>query len=325
MNRLLLHADDFGLNEAVTRGIIEGLSSGLLTGTSLLTNAPAAPLAVDQWKRLEQLRAGGGLPAAAMRSNLGDGSLPFDLGVHLNLTQGRPLTAPRYPEELLDADGRFLSPGRLFRKLLVGGRRWRPALGNELAAQIEWLLDRGLRPTHLNGHQYAEMMPVVGELIPGLARRYGIGWVRAACEPGHLRHSLSPGLRLANCGLSSIKHHYAVRFRRALHAAGIRHPDAYFGASHAGRIDLPLMQRFLRLARSHAVSEIAFHPGRLPSLSEESAMLESEGWHDPLAAARPRELGLLGSPELSELLLANHFRLTRFDQPGWSSFCNWAA
>ncbi|HEV3344908.1 MAG TPA: ChbG/HpnK family deacetylase [Pirellulales bacterium] len=317
MNRLLLHADDFGFNDAITRGIIEGFSNGLLTGASVLTNAPAAPLAVELWKWLERLRAAGGLPSAPMRHRLGDGSMsfddaPFDLGVHLNLTQGRPLTAPRYADELLDTEGRFLTPGKLFLKLFASGRRWRATLNEELAAQIEWLLDHGLGPTHLNGHQYVEMMPVVGELIPVLAQRYGVGWVRAACEPGHLRHSLWPGLRLANCGLSSIKHGYAVRFRRVLDAAGIRHADAYFGASHAGRIDLAIVRRFLRLARSHAVSEIAFHPGQ--QCNEETLIWEADGWRDPLSASRPRELGLLGSTELSELILAANFRLTRFDQ-----------
>jgi predicted glycoside hydrolase/deacetylase ChbG (UPF0249 family) len=314
MKRLILHADDFGLNKAVTRGIVKGLSSGLLTGTSVLSNAPAARLAIDLWKQLEPLRAAGELPSTTVRDQLGDADLPFDLGVHLNLTQGRPLTGARYPDELLDADGRFLAPGRLFFKLAAGGR-WRWALSQELSVQIEWLFDHGLRPTHLNGHQYIEMMPVVCDLIPELARRYGISSVRVACEPGYWRTSLRPGLRLANCGLSSIKHHYAVRFCRILDAAGIRHPGAYFGASHAGRVDLPLVRRFLRFARSHAVSEIAFHPGELPSLAEEVLeSLQTDGWPDPLAAARPRELRLLTSPELSELLLTGGFHLARFNR-----------
>ncbi|HWB10971.1 MAG TPA: ChbG/HpnK family deacetylase [Pirellulales bacterium] len=307
MNRLLLHADDFGFNEPVTRGIIDGLSRGLLTGTSVLANAPAAPLAIDLWTRLERLRVAGELPSAAIRNRLCDAESPFDLGVHLNLTQGRPLIGSRYPGGLLDRAGRFLSPARLFLKLVLGGRRWQSAIRDELAEQIEWLLDHGLRPTHLNGHQYVEMMPVVRELVPNLARRYGIGSVRVASEPGHWRTSLRPGLRLANCGVSGVKYHYAVRFLRLLDTARIDHADAYFGASHAGRIDLPMMRRFLRLARSHAVSEIAFHPGQY----SKDEISRTDDWHDPLAEARSGELRLLNSPELAELLVAASVRLGR--------------
>lgn len=308
---LVLHADDFGLNAAVTQGIVDGFSEGLLTSTSLLTNAPAAELAIDEWLRLEEVRRSGGLRFVERRGRVQDADAPFDLGAHLNLTQGRPLTGQRFPSNLLDREGRFLPPGKLFLQLLVGGHRWQPALDKELSAQIEWLLDHGLRPTHLNGHQYVEMMPVVSELVPALARRYGVPYVRAACEPGHSRTSLRPGMRLANWCLSIVKQHFATRCRRALDAAGVDHSDAYFGASHAGRIDLNLLQRYLRLAQDYARSEIAFHPGRL-SVEGDGG---SSDWHDPLAADRPAELRLLCSPSLAELLSSTGFILTRLARP----------
>ena len=54
--KLILHADDFGMNSAVSDGIIQGFSEGLLTSTSLLANAPNAAAAIDEWKRLEERR-----------------------------------------------------------------------------------------------------------------------------------------------------------------------------------------------------------------------------------------------------------------------------
>ena len=32
----------------------------------------------------------------------------------------------------------------------------------------QWIIDHGVRPTHLNGHQYMELVPGVAELIPEL-------------------------------------------------------------------------------------------------------------------------------------------------------------
>lgn len=307
---LILHADDFGFNAAVTAGILEAFRSGLLTGTSLLANAPAADFAVDQWRRLESARQAGELPSSATRRRLGDAATPFDLGAHLNLTQGVPLTAGAFPHELLDAAGRFPGPGALYRRLCSQGGRWRGAIRGELQAQVEWLLDRGLTPTHLNGHQYVEMMPVVSGVIAELAQEYRVLYVRAATEPGHWRTSLSPGLRLTNCCLSGVKQYYARRWAAALDRAGLAHADAFFGASHAGQINLALVRHFLRRAGKHGLTEMALHPGCLP---REPAQREiAAGWHDPLAAARPGELALLRSAELAEILMEKGFQLGRF-------------
>ena len=309
---LVLHADDFGMNAAVTHGIVDGFSAGLLTSTSLLTNAPAAGLAVARWRQLEERRSAGALPSMPRRSRVGDGEAPFDLGVHLNLTQGRPLIGPRYRDELLDEEGRFLPPGGLFRRLLLGAGRWRAAIEQELSAQIEWLLDHCLTPTHLNGHQYIEMMPVIAQIVPQLARRFSISYVRAAREPGHWRTSLWPGMRVAQCGVSLVKQFYAGRSQSRLRSAGLDAADAYFGTSHAGRIDLALLGRFLQLsARRHRI-EVALHPGReMADSSVDHA--RADGWADPLARRRPAELSLLCSSDLAELLIAGDFRLGRLN------------
>ena len=107
LTRIVFHADDSGLSPAVTEGVLRGFRHGLLTSSSLLSNAPDAAGALVMWKRLEAERQAGELPSLAKRRRLGDPDRAFDLGVHLNLTQGRPLTANRYPSELLDAHGRF--------------------------------------------------------------------------------------------------------------------------------------------------------------------------------------------------------------------------
>lgn len=306
---LILHADDFGLNAAVTEGIIQAFGAGLLTSTSLLANAPAAQLALERWRWLEAARRSGDLPSNAARHRLGDPGAPFDLGIHLNLTQGVPLTAGEFPVELVDLSGSCLGPGRLYRRLCANGRRWAGAIRDELQAQVNWLLDRGVTPTHVNGHQYVEMMPVVSDIIANLAQQHRVPYVRAAVEPGHWRTSLLPDLRLTNWCLSHVKQHYARRWAAVLDRSGLTHADAFFGASHAGRIDLGMMRQFVRLARQHAVTEIAFHPGRASPGPVQHDL--GTGWHDPLAVARPCELALLCSPELADLLATSAFQLGR--------------
>ncbi len=176
-SRLALHADDFGMNRAVSDGILHGFRHGLLTSTSLMANAPDAARCMSQWKGLLVEQSNGRLPSANISRRLGDPDYPFDLGVHLNLTQGRPL-GDRYPAELLDAEGRFPGIFSLFARLRRSGDKLAMQFERSRRRQIQFLCDHGLRPTHLNGHQYVEMLPATAELVPELMERFGIKAVR---------------------------------------------------------------------------------------------------------------------------------------------------
>lgn len=311
--RVVLHADDLGLNGPVTRGILEGFEAGLLTSTALLANAPAAEQALDGWQKLREAHRAGRIGSAAARRRLADESGDFDLGAHLNLTQGRPLTSRQFPRQLLNDDGDFLPPGKLFLRLFRLDPQSRQAVRAELAAQIEFLVARGVRPTHLNGHQYVELMPVVSEFIPELAASYLIDVVRLPREPRHGLTSLRPGLRAGNWALSHVKQFFARRFAARIAYAGCKHPDAYFGASHAGRIDLRVCEMFLRASTGRRLVEIAFHPGcRVEQFADDRRAAPTlRAWSDPLAALRPAELALLRSPSLVDRLERYGLRLGR--------------
>jgi chitin disaccharide deacetylase len=306
--RLILHADDLGMNRPVSDGILRGFREGLLTSTSILANAPDVARALEAWKALEADRATGRLLSSEVRQRLADPDCPFDLGVHLNLTQGRPLTGSRYPAELLDPQGRFPSVFTLFARLRRAGDRFRDAILAELAAQVQVVCDYGLRPTHLNGHQYIEMMPAVTSILSELLARFDIRVVRVAAERSLLKSTLSCG-RPWNWPLARVKHAFARRFRAQMDALGVAHPDAFFGTIHAGRVDLRLLRLFLASARSDHLVEIGLHPGEQPA--ELAPQDLAADWHDPLAPLRPNELRMLTSTKLSACLESAGRRLGR--------------
>ena len=78
MRRLIVNADDFGLTSGVNRAVAEAFDAGVVTSTTLMAGQPTTEEA---------------LPIAAGRPTLG-------VGLHFNLTHGRPLSAaspvPRY-------------------------------------------------------------------------------------------------------------------------------------------------------------------------------------------------------------------------------------
>jgi predicted glycoside hydrolase/deacetylase ChbG (UPF0249 family) len=308
LRRVAFHADDLGMSAAVDRGILTSFDRGLLTSTSVLANGPTAAAAICQMQALEHRRLSGGLQSMPKRRALGDPMLPFDLGVHLNLTQGRPLTGIRYPAELLDTDGRFPGAGRLFAAMLRYRRRFAAAMTAELNEQITFVTDHGVAPTHANGHQYLEMFPFVSPIVVELLARRGIQVVRVAAE----RRLMATTLRqrgLSAWLLGHVKRSFAARSGRRVRTAGLSHAEIFFGASHAGHVTEQVLAVAFERLPVNSLIEVGVHPGD-PPRADESVYTKRE-WFDPLAAMRPIERSLLSSDELSGLLARHRLGLGR--------------
>ncbi len=312
--RIALHADDLGMSPAVTEGILRGFRDGPLTSTSLLANAPDAGRALGRWTELLGQQRAGGLPSTPLRRRLDDDPGPFDLGIHLNLTEGCPLGAGRYPPELLDGCGRFPGIFSLFRRIGRGGRRFRGPLMDELSAQVQFLCDHGFQPTHLNGHQYIELLPTVRDLVGELLEKFHIRVVRVAAEPSLWPAVFSRGLGPSGTVLAAAQQLFARQFRRRMDRLAAAHADRFFGAALSGRMEMGRMRSFLDQAASNGhgnghqpagsiLTEICLHPAE--------AETEPGTWRDPLAALRPQELRMLVSPELAEYLVFRGVKLGR--------------
>lgn len=89
MKHLIINADDFGLSPGVNQGIAEAYQAGGISSTTVMVNMPGFTDAV----RLASLHPGLGV------------------GLHFNLTYGRPVSDPRLIPSLIQADGRFHSIG----------------------------------------------------------------------------------------------------------------------------------------------------------------------------------------------------------------------
>jgi predicted glycoside hydrolase/deacetylase ChbG (UPF0249 family) len=279
------------MNRPVTEGIVRGFTHGLLSSTSLLANAPHATAALEAWRQLKAEQAAGRLPSNEARASLREPALPFELGIHLNLTQGRPLTQG-YPPQLLDDAGRFRGIGTVFRHLHRPRPRPHPsleaALRSELAAQIEFLLDHGFQPTHVNGHQYIELLPGLRHTLRVLLARYRIATLRVAREGRLFQTTLRNDRQPGKWFLAHVKRFYAGRLLR--------------------EVDLALVRRFLVGNDRRRLIEIGLHPA-IGSGSQEAETVA--GWSDPLAELRPKELEMLTGPHLAELLHSRGISLGR--------------
>jgi len=130
MKRLIVTSDDCGLSRGINLATVELYEKGLVTGASVMTNFPATQHALDLFSRHPTL----------------------EVGVHLNLTDGFPLTQVRAASSLTRADRRFRSPLALFVNALVARPSFREQAGNELTAQINVVFQAGVQPQHLTTH-----------------------------------------------------------------------------------------------------------------------------------------------------------------------------
>jgi len=244
MKQLIVNGDDFGMAPGVNRAIIQAHREGILTSTSLLANGAAFEEAV-----------------AAARENPRLG-----VGVHLNLTQGRPLSDPRTLGPLLDSAGQFLGRAEpLYFRMLLGRVALR-AVEQEFRAQIERVRGAGIAPTHLDGHQHVHMWPPVFQVTARLAAEYGLAGVRSSRERRVDFHGLwrrntaFRGTILQQAGVGLGLAFLSVTSRAALAAAGVDTPDYFYGVSATGFLNRQTLADILRDVPEGA-SELMAHPG----------------------------------------------------------------
>lgn len=262
--QLIVNADDFGLSESVSRGILQAHLQGILTSTTFMANFPWAPEMA---------------PLLAGAPKLG-------VGVHLNLTTGAPILPPEQVPTLVAEDGRFSkSLVRLFTRADAAEVR------SEWAAQIERaisLLDR--HPTHLDTHRYLQAHPQFTAVLIDLARTYKIPAVRCL-HPGP---ELNLGQMMASWNPLRIVVERALRRSAdATLQSGLRCPAVIL----AGDFDAGLLLAKLERV-GNRVAELVCHPGlvddRLRSLSSMQEHREEElaALTSPAARRKVEELGI---------------------------------
>ncbi len=138
--QIILCADDYGQNPAISEGIIKLIQQQRLSATSCMTTSPYWP-SHAHWL------------------------MPFiqqiDIGLHFNLTEGKALA--ELPQ--LAHHGQFPSLPKLLLKILL--RRIDPKeIEAELNQQLEQFVAAfGKLPDFIDGHQHIQHLPIIRDVI----------------------------------------------------------------------------------------------------------------------------------------------------------------
>jgi hopanoid biosynthesis associated protein HpnK len=233
--KIIINADDFGLCEGVNRAVVKAHTEGLLTSATIMTNAAASEQAVQLAKSLPSL----------------------GVGLHLNLTEGKPLLKDGPAKCLAGPNGDFAAgPEKLF-FLSITSRRIRHAIELEADAQIRWMLDKGLKLTHIDSHKHIHTIPPIFRIVCRLAQKYGIAAIRWPMEARKFTDNHWPPP--APKGLARSRTITALAKINRLQNSAYFKTDAFLGIAHTGRIDLSFLQSACR-QNSAQVTEIMTHP-----------------------------------------------------------------
>jgi len=266
---LIINADDYGLAPGVTAAILDLARRGSVTSASAIVTMPGSIAAL-----------------AAARA------VDLDLGLHLNLCAGTPLSPAAAVPSLLAGGGahrpRFATAGEIQWRYLRG-RLVLNEVRRECCAQIEWFLATGAIPSHLDSHCHLHALPRLYRLTVELAGRYGIPGVRRAASNFIFRPPRLPLFsRVVGFPQRGVAQHppYQTDYFSVLTVMG------------PARTPRPLHALLHTLPRG--VTELVCHPG----------YVDDELLHiDTLTHAREREWLLLSRPHLREALTREGIRL----------------
>jgi len=251
---LNLCADDFGLSPGIAAGIAQLAHAGRISAVSCITNVPG-------WTR-DAAAARAFPPAVA-------------IGLHLNLTEGRPLST-----ELARLWPRLPSLPRLL--LLTHLHRVsRQALRAEIGMQWQaFVAAAGRAPDFIDGHQHVHQLPVVREVVLDLLDAQP--WPTAVRSTAHV---LGPGHAIKRCLIEGTG---GWALGRALDRRRFPHNPALLGVYDFRSTDYRTLMRAW-LAHLPAQGGLLFcHPGVARECDAQ----------DHIAAARGRELDYLSGDAL---------------------------
>lgn len=265
--KLLINADDAGIDAARNRGIFEAIDKGVVRNISVIVYQPG-------WADILERISG--------RSDIG-------IGLHVNLTAGRPLVEGH--KTLVNERGFFFDKFELFRRCHEGLIDPKEVTA-EFLAQLEKLESSGIQPTHIDGHNHVYILPGARE---GFAKVFPEGtWVRLPFESGN-EPAASKGVDLKTINedggrLVSVFNFLALE-AKTLWGNRFRYVDDFRGT----RITTPSVAEFTKAIGElkGEICELMCHPG---------AEADADSARFSKLNERQMELEALTSPQLKKFL-----------------------
>ncbi|AWN14533.1 hopanoid biosynthesis-associated protein HpnK [Salinisphaera sp. LB1] len=261
--RVIVTADDFGLHPAVNEAVAHAHDAGILSATSLMVGAEAAPEAVA---------------LARARPALG-------VGLHLVLTDGRAVLPRSVVPDLVDANGRFHDGMARAGARFFFQPRVRRQLAAEIRAQYEAFAATGLVLDHVNAHKHFHVHPTILSLALRIGGEYGLRAMRWPHEPR--QDAGQPGSGSWRTAVeTTLMAPWLQHMRRRMTASGVVSNARLLGLRATGHMTEARVLTAIAAARGGAVAEIYCHPASRDRLTPAMADYDHRGEYAALISPR---------------------------------------
>jgi hopanoid biosynthesis associated protein HpnK len=228
-----------------------------------------------------------GAPAAARAVEIARRLPRLAVGLHLALTDAKPVLPPSAVPDLVDSGGRLRTDMARSGAAMFFLPHVKRQMRAEVRAQFEAFRSTGLKLDHVTAHKHFHLHPSILKAILELMKEFGAPAVRAPFESRAILNRIEPaGPRLSAFAL-------AARAQRArLKRAGFAAPDQVFGLAWSGAMT---QSRLAGLIANlpEGLTEIYAHPATSASFDGAA-----------LGYRYAEELAALTSPELRRQIAA---------------------
>jgi len=280
MKFLIVNADDFGRYHGVSRGIINAHLNGIVSSTTAMVNSADAPASLDIV--LEQ-------------------APKLGIGVHLNLTHGKPISPPYTIPTLVDQAGFLLSP---LEQPEIYNKWHEDDLRRELTAQIERFFTlTGKQPTHLDSHYHASLLfPSSLKVTLELAIKYGIPIRRPPSTEPNKKASAILMNNFPNIPTDIAKNIISETQLIFKNYPTIQWPNYLELGFYRPEITLDNLLSILSHLKD-GITELMCHPGYIDGMEGSVYRLERES-----------EISILSDPLISDLIKHQNIKLITFSE-----------
>lgn len=284
MKYLITNSDDFGMNESITDAIVDTYLNGIMTSTTLMVNMPGFDYAVKRAKENPTL----------------------GVGIHFNITEGKPVSTPNLLPDLLDHNGLF-KMNAIQRKNLLAGNKIYKQVYTELKAQLEKMIDSGIIPTHFDSHHHITGVPIAFKASVEVAKELKIEKARITNIDFRYTDKYKGGI------LSKFKREVLSRPKAFVHkwnksklrSNGFKTPDTKLLPTRVLPLQHDEVEQFIQALSmlKPGVTEISFHPGYPNSNPHDSVNT---------ASLRIRDYNVAISQKVKDYISENRIKLISF-------------
>jgi predicted glycoside hydrolase/deacetylase ChbG (UPF0249 family) len=150
--KLIINADDLGASSHINRSISSMINQGIITSSTIMANSPVFNEVAEIVEKHPNC----------------------SFGVHLNITEFKPLTDSPFLSEILDLRGSF--SGNI-RNIDID-KNLSNAVFNEWCLQIEKVQSLGIEVSHIDAHGHVHTIPDLKPTLMAVLREMNINKMR---------------------------------------------------------------------------------------------------------------------------------------------------